>query len=142
MPADFFGFDPADFECPKPPPPEPLSVCKSGGPTGGVQVIVDPSGLTRLVVTIRCGESLNDAGDRLSPCVLVTSRHVRDGIQSDEVALGSDPNCIPVSEPSFGLMMAIGVLCVTAMRYRQRSRIHGKRRGRRRPSPDPMSSDA
>lgn len=103
------------------------------------EVVVDPQGLTRLTVQIRCGEVLK--GEVLYPCALVESKHLRDTEVEYKQALGSEPGCEDIPEPGFVVMLAAGTLLLACLRVgatRPRAFASSRRPGSHR-TPAPAS---
>ncbi len=105
MPAELPCLTLDDFPtCPEPEPRGLPDVC--GSP--GYRVLVDPQHLAPMLLEIRCGEVVRD--QLVAPCALVTSKHVMDTAESPVSSLSDDPDCLPLPEPGFALLLAAGIL--------------------------------
>ncbi len=89
----------APQRCPDPPPP-------------GAIVTVDPTSLSTLVVSARRGWSPSTGG----LCYRAEAHHLRGGVPSETVGIGNPPDCIPMPEPSGGLLVGVLALAVLGSR--------------------------
>jgi hypothetical protein len=93
---------------PEPCAPDVVDVCGSAG----YMVVVDPTNLNRMNITVSCGQYLE--AEELHNCAMVHAVHLDETTSSEIVSLNSHPDCIPAPEPGFAPGMAIAIIAIVA----------------------------
>lgn len=85
--------------------PDIIDVCGEAG----FMINVMPTTISEMQITIRCGERIIDGV--IENGAIVEAKHIdENGLKSEIVILGSEPNLIPVPEVSISLVLTLVIV--------------------------------